>query len=153
MSQLNEQICQGYLELFANLTPERISEFSHWVSEDIHFRDPFNDVYGIEAMQAILLDMFERSEEPKFDVLEHSLDGSQAYLRWNFRAKIPVIGRLDVEGVSRICFGADGRITEHLDYWDSAPIYLRLPLLGALLRRLKSKMALPAIGQRAESSA
>jgi len=143
MNQEQHRVCQGYLELFTNLTPERIPEFSDWVAPNVRFRDPFNDVQGIEKMQAILLDMFERAKEPKFEVLEHVLGEEGAYLRWLFTATIPVIGQLEVDGVSRLQFDKQGRISEHLDYWDSAPIYLKLPILGALLRPLKSKMALP----------
>lgn len=151
MSHPHEKVCQGYLELFANLRPERIPEFVEWVSEDIHFRDPFNDVRGRSKMQAILVDMFERSEEPKFTVLEHRLGGDAAFIRWHFSARLPVLGCLDVEGVSRLQFNNQGLISEHLDYWDSAPIYLKLPLLGALLRRLKGRMALPEADHSAES--
>lgn len=143
MNHPHEEVCQGYLELFANLTPERISEFSKWVSVDVHFRDPFNDVRGLEKMQAILQDMFERSSEPKFRVLEHRLGGDTGFIRWHFSAILPVLGTLQVEGVSRLQFDNQGLISEHLDYWDSAPIYLKLPLLGAFLRKLKARMALP----------
>lgn len=143
MNHPHEKVCQGYLELFANLTPERIPEFSQWVSADVHFRDPFNDVRGIAKMQAILVDMFERTSEPKFRVLEHRLGGDTGFVRWNFSAQLPLLGKLSVEGVSRLQFNNDGLISEHLDYWDSAPIYLKLPVVGWLLKRLKAKMALP----------
>jgi len=143
MNHPHEKVCQGYLELFANLTPERITEFSQWVSADVHFRDPFNDVRGISKMQAILEDMFERTTEPKFRVLEHRLGGDTGFIRWNFSAQLPLLGKLSVEGVSRLQFNNDGLISEHLDYWDSAPIYLKLPVIGWLLKRLKAKMALP----------
>lgn len=143
MNHPYESVCQGYLELFSNLTPERIHEFEQWVSVDVRFRDPFNDVRGLDQMQAIMQDMFERMSEPKFRVLEHTLKGDSGYIRWNFSGEVPVLGRLDVEGVSRLQFNNQGLISEHLDYWDSAPIYLKLPLLGALLRRLKARMALP----------
>jgi len=143
MNHPHEEVCQGYLELFANLTPERISEFSKWVSVDVHFRDPFNDVRGLEKMQSILMDMFERSSEPKFRVLEHRLGGDTGFIRWHFSAVLPVLGDLQVEGVSRLQFDNQGLISEHLDYWDSAPIYLKLPVIGAILRKLKARMALP----------
>lgn len=143
MNHPHESVCQGYLELFANLTPERIPEFSQWVSADVHFRDPFNDVRGLSKMQAIMEDMFERTEEPKFRVLEHRLGGDTGFVRWTFSAKLPVLGKLNVEGVSRLQFNNAGLISEHLDYWDSAPIYLKLPAVGWILRRLKAKMALP----------
>lgn len=149
MNHPQEVTCQAYLELFENLTPERVGEFDQWVSPDVHFRDPFNDVYDLESMKAILGDMFERAEQPRFSVLEHQLDGTAGFLRWNFTAKLPVIGRLNIEGVSRLQFDSQGRVSEHLDYWDSAPIYLRLPFIGRLLNKIKEKMALPEDHHRA----
>lgn len=143
MKQSQEVTCQAYLELFENLTLDRVGEFDLWVSPDIHFRDPFNDVYGVDSMKAILVDMFERAEQPQFSVLEHQLDGTAGFLRWNFTATLPVIGNLSIDGVSRLQFDDEGRVSEHLDYWDSAPIYLRLPILGRILKKIKEKMALP----------
>lgn len=144
MNHPHENVCQGYLELFTHLTPERIPEFSRWVSRDVHFRDPFNDVRGISKMQAILHDMFERSGDPRFNVLEYRLAGDTAFVRWRFSARLPLLGDMHVEGVSRLQFDNQGLISEHLDYWDSAPIYLKLPLIGALLRGIKGRMALPS---------
>ena len=151
MNHPHEAVCKAYVELFAHLTPERIPELAQWVSEDVHFRDPFNDVRGLNKMQAILQDMFERTESPSFRVLEYRLGGDTGFVRWHYRATLPLLGRLDVEGVSRLQFNNHGLISEHLDYWDSAPIYLKLPVIGALLRRLKGRMALPAADRHAGS--
>lgn len=133
-------ICTRYAELFAGLTPERIPEFEALVDPAIRFRDPFNDHQGFAGMRRVLEDMFQHTRNPGFEVIEVTEAAGHAYLRWIFRAGLPVVGDLSVEGVSRLSFNQQGLVCEHIDYWDSAPIYLRLPLLGALLRRVRAKM-------------
>ncbi|WP_409525825.1 nuclear transport factor 2 family protein [Nitrincola sp. MINF-07-Sa-05] len=138
--QRNQQTCARYAALFSSLTPERIAEFEPLVTPGIHFQDPFNDHHGFDQMRRVLEDMFRQTRDPGFEVTEISVVEDRAYLRWIFHAGLPVVGDLRVEGVSRLAFDEQGKVSEHIDYWDSAPIYLRLPVLGALLRRVRAKM-------------
>ncbi|WP_417581334.1 nuclear transport factor 2 family protein [Nitrincola sp.] len=138
----SKQLCERYCEVFSNLSPETLDQFKDLVTEQVHFRDPFNDVRGFSKMRRILEDMFENTENPAFNVLEQSVYADHAWLRWQFTAKVPVIGLLSVEGATRLEFDHyNGLITEHIDYWDSAPVYLRLPLIGGLLRLIKRRMS------------
>lgn len=136
---------QAYAEAFARLTPAGVDALCRRVSAEVHFRDPFNDLHGREALRRLLLDMFERSGRPRFQIDEVCWLAEQqvGWLRWQFEARLPVIGTLRVEGASRVRLDAQGRVCEHLDYWDSAPVYLQLPWLGALLRRIRRRIALP----------
>ncbi|MBV0933015.1 nuclear transport factor 2 family protein [Marinobacterium weihaiense] len=138
-----EQALTAYAECFAALTPERVDELCRLVSDDVHFRDPFNDLHGREAMRHLLMDMFARAGRPDFhvdDICWHAASAT-GWLRWHFRAELPVIGTLAVEGCSRVQVNAQGLITEHLDYWDSAPVYLKLPLIGRFLQRVRRRIA------------
>ncbi|WP_432698254.1 nuclear transport factor 2 family protein [Marinobacterium sp. YM272] len=136
-----EQTLERYCELIDHLAPDRLDELQPLVTADIHFRDPFNDVTGWPAMRHVLEDMFEQCGEPRFRVSEQVLHGKQAYIRWVFEARLPVLGEFSAEGVSRLAFDHQGLISEHLDYWDSGPIYLRLPVIGGLLRRVYRRIA------------
>lgn len=136
-----QQNCARYVELFENLTPERLDELASLLTEAVHFRDPFNDVRGIAAMRAVMADMFERTEAPRFRVLHWCVDECQGYIRWHFSARVPLLGDWDVEGLSRLLFAPDGRIIEHLDYWDSGPLYERVPLFGRLIRLIRRRMS------------
>lgn len=135
------QVCHAYAQLYAELTPERVVEFEALVSEGIRFRDPFNELTGCDAMQQLLLHMFETTGNPRFEVVEVSVQAEHAWLLWVFSAQVPVLGSVRVEGSTRLVRDpVSGRVAEHLDYWDSAPFYLRLPLLGALLRWVKKRI-------------
>lgn len=139
----HEQALRQYAQTFADLTPETVDTLCSLVSEAVHFRDPFNDVRGRDALRHLLIDMFERAGRPEFKLDEISWQETSrtAWLRWQFGAQLPVIGQLDVEGCSRVRVNAEGLIDQHLDYWDSAPIYLKLPLIGALLKRVHKRIA------------
>lgn len=138
------QITQQYADVFSHLRVDNLDELLSYVSEDIHFRDPFNDVYSKEAMRHILLDMFNKTNSPKFVVIEQVVIESAAvgWLRWEFSAGLPVIGRVEVEGATRLSYDNTQQcITEHLDYWDSAPLYFQLPIIGRLLNRIRSRLS------------
>jgi hypothetical protein len=141
---MSQTSVQKYVELFENLTPESVNQFKTLVTEDIRFADPFNDVRGFSKMSEILNDMFERSEDPSFKVFEWFEQPGVAYIRWEFSAKLPVLGLFKTEGVSRLSLNGEGLVSEHLDFWDSAPLYMKLPLLGRILSKIKGKMALPS---------
>ena len=49
---------------------------------------------------------------------------------------------MSIHGGTLLHFAPDGRVTSHRDYWDAAgELYEKIPLLGALLRRIKRHMA------------
>lgn len=141
---MSQTSVQRYVELFESLTPENVNQFKTLVTDDVRFADPFNDVRGFSKMNEILSDMFERSEDPSFKVYEWFEQPGFAYIRWEFRAKLPVLGVFKTVGVSRLSLNEKGLVSEHLDFWDSAPLYMKLPLIGRILNKIRAKMALPS---------
>ena len=74
----------AYVSFYENLSPESLERLDALCTPDVRFRDPFNDVSGIAAYRAILADMFEQVDEPRFQVSDRALSGRAAYLRWVF---------------------------------------------------------------------
>jgi limonene-1,2-epoxide hydrolase len=113
-------------------------------TEDAHFKDPFNEVKGLVDIRAIFERMFKALTEPHFAVVNRVVDGDQVMLEWDFTFRIrrwkPDTVHL-VHGVSHLRLAPDGRIAYHRDYWDTAEeLYAKLPLIGGLMRFLRSKM-------------
>ena len=52
-------LCDAYQLYMETLTPASLADLSTYVTEDVRFKDPFNDVQGIENMRAIFAHMFE----------------------------------------------------------------------------------------------
>ena len=108
------------------------------------FKDPFNEVQGVAAIERIFRHMFEQVEAPRFLVHDVVADAGQAFMRWDFRFAAARLGpgEQTIRGATYFRFGGDGRVTEHRDYWDAAEeLYEKLPFVGALMRWLRRRSA------------
>jgi steroid delta-isomerase len=142
---MNPTHVQRYIDAFERLTPSTLQPLEDCFAEGARFVDPFNDVSGRSQIRAVFEHMFASCEDPQFDVDECLSDDGLAYLRWHFSFGNPA-SRRRVEGVSRVQFAPDGRVTEHRDYWDPASqLYEEIPLLGRLFRVLRKRLAAPRI--------
>ena len=95
---------------------------------------------GIAAITAIFEHMFDQVDEPRFVVTNHVLQGSQAFLTWEFLFRMRRFSREPqcVRGATHIVFDERGAVSLHRDYWDAAEeLYEKLPLVGGLMRYLK----------------
>lgn len=133
------------VRFFHALSPDDVIRFRDFYTEDAWFKDPFNEVRGVEAIQRVFAHMFEQVDEPRFRVTERVVDADGAVLVWEFHFGMKRRGRRQaqlVRGVSHLKFAADGRVCYHRDYWDAAEeLYMKWPLLGALMRGLRRRLA------------
>ena len=94
-----------YLE---TLTPETLAEISAYVTDDVRFKDPFNDTRGVDAMSRVFRHMFENVEDVNFDIHEMLAEGSVCLMAWHFGGKLS--GKSwNFDGTSIIRFAEDGR--------------------------------------------
>ncbi|MBK8064834.1 MAG: nuclear transport factor 2 family protein [Betaproteobacteria bacterium] len=130
---------------FETLTPNSVARTAEFYAADAQFKDPFNEVRGAEAIRRIYAHMFTQVVEPRFRVLERVQDAGGALLVWEFGFHgRPGAAPSVVRGASHLKFAADGRIAVHRDYWDTGEeLYAHVPLLGALLRLLRRRLAAP----------
>ncbi len=130
------------IRLFENLRRDDVASLGRLYVDDARFKDPFNDVRGLPAVQAVFLHMFEALDEPRFVVTEAIVQGDQCFLVWDFLFRFKRYSRepQTVRGGSHLRFAPDGRIALHRDYWDAAEeLYEKLPAVGALMRWLKRR--------------
>jgi steroid delta-isomerase len=133
------------VEYFEHLAPERIEHLGALYAPDARFKDPFNDVQGLAAIQQIFRHMYVALDAPRFVITGQvvNADASQCFLTWEFKFRFkrfsPEVEQT-VLGGSHLVLAADGRITLHRDYWDAAEeLYEKLPLVGGLMRWLKKR--------------
>jgi len=130
----------AWIALFTSLdggTVPSADDLAGIATEDVRFRDPFNDLRGIEPFRRLLVHTRKQLPGARFEVLDSAWSAPTAYLKWRMTAQVRLIGDWRVEGMSEVRFAADGRVVEHLDHWDAAAqFYGRLPLIGLLLRWL-----------------
>lgn len=128
---------------FEALTPESIAQIKELYAPTARFKDPFNDVIGIAEIERIFRHMYVALEQPRFVIVAQVVDGSQAFLTWEFRFKFK---RFDTQteqvvlGTSHLVLDAQGQISLHRDYWDVAEeLYEKLPIVGTVMRWLKRR--------------
>ena len=131
---MDKKIIEKYISLFSNLTPKNVKDFDNLVSKDIRFVDPFNNVKGVENFKKIFYHMFEKTQDPKFSVITYTIKNKNVFLKWKmtfyaFKSK------QCIEGISELTFNKAGKITSHVDYWDSlSGLFIKLPYIGFLYR-------------------
>ena len=127
---MNKKIIEKYISLFSNLTPKNVKDFDNLVSKDIRFVDPFNNVKGVENFKKIFYHMFENIQDPKFTVTTYTIKNKNVFLKWKmtfyaFKSK------QYIEGISELTFNKVGKITCHIDYWDSLNgLFIKIPFIG-----------------------
>lgn len=128
---------------FETLAPDGVAQIPALYSPHARFVDPFNDVTGLRAIEAIFTHMFVALEEPRFVVNERIVQGSQCFLTWDFHFcfKGFLGGSAQViRGSSHLVFSEEGLVILHRDYWDAAAeLYEKLPVVGSLMRWLKKR--------------
>lgn len=127
---------------FEALTPQSLNSIGSVYDRMSSFRDPFNDIIGIDKIMAIYQHMFDELETPRFKVTRIVERGPESFMTWNFsfslRNKSYVIA-----GCTHFVIDPDTRLVIiHRDYWDAAQeLYEKLPVLGWILQRLRRRLS------------
>lgn len=127
---------------FESLTPSSVTALCALYAENARFIDPFNDVQGRAQVEAIFSHMFQQVQQPRFTVTRVIASESDLFMRWDFHfVRGQTAGH--IHGSTHFELDSAGLITLHRDYWDAAhELYEKLPILGYVLRKIRSKLAL-----------
>ena len=133
------------VDFFETLTPQSLDRFPEFYAADAWFKDPFNEVRGVDAIQRIFAHMFGQVDEPRFVVSEQVADANGAVLVWTLHYRSRGASKAEehvIRGVSHLKFDSDGKVAFHRDYWDTGEeLYMKIPLLGALMRFLRRRLS------------
>lgn len=132
------------VKVFETLSVSSVDSLRTIYAPDARFADPFNTVQGIAAIEDVFRHMFASLEQPHFVVTGTVVQDDQCVLLWEFRFRFRPFRRQQdqsLPGSSHLRFDAQGRITQHQDYWDVAHgLYQKMPVLGALMRWLRKRV-------------
>ena len=127
---MEKNVVKKYIYLFSNLSIDNINEFDDIISEDIIFIDPFNNIKGIDAFKNIFHHMFKNIKEPKFFILDYSMNKKRVFLKWKMTF-FAFKSLQTIEGMSELVLNDAGKVASHIDYWDSLNgIFIKIPFIG-----------------------
>jgi ketosteroid isomerase-like protein len=79
-----EEAVTRAVAFFEHLAPANVADLGHIYAPDARFKDPFNEVRGVQPIQQIFAHMFVALETPRFVVTGRVVQGPQCFLTWNF---------------------------------------------------------------------
>ena len=122
-----------YRQYLETLSPETLRSLSEYVSSDVRFKDPLNEVRGVDSMSRVFEHMFEHVQGIRFEVRHLTSDGTICLMSWHFDAYLND-KPWQFDGTSVVRFAEDNLVYEHIDYWDvGQDFYERLPFIAQLL--------------------
>ena len=131
---------RSLINFFENISPLSCQDLSGVYTEDAYFKDPFNELRGITAIDQVFQHMFVQVHAPRFRVTSSVLQNDSAFICWDFLFTMKRFNNEEqcIRGATHLRFAEDGRVCFHRDYWDAAEeLYEKLPVLGSLMRLLK----------------
>ena len=141
-----EAALQRVVHFYEHLQPADVTRLAELYTSDAQFKDPFNEVQGVAAIEHIFAHMFEALDAPRFVITTQVQQGSQCFVTWDFLFSVP---RMDngktqtIRGATHFVLREEAgawRVVVHRDYWDAAEeLYEKLPVLGGLMRWLKKR--------------
>ncbi|MFT5661610.1 MAG: hypothetical protein ACI9TV_002257 [Sulfurimonas sp.] len=134
---------QEYAEFYKKLNAKTpLEEYEKFFDTNSYFEDPFQKVIGIEKIYHIFEDMYAKLYNPKFEIDESISQDNTAYIKWTFLYQMDEKSQVEsFVGVSRVVFSDDGKVLEHVDFWDAGVnVYEKIPLLGSIIRYIKRKI-------------
>lgn len=132
---------ERYARFWEELRADTLPKLAEHLAPGVRFKDPFNDVRGIDATMAVMRAMLDHGT-PRFAIADRAVGvAGTGYLRWRCVIAPARGAPIVLEGISEIRFDAQGLVVEHVDHWDAAEqLYEHVPLLGALIRLVKRRL-------------
>ena len=133
----------AYLRHYTEIQDLPVQDCAAHVSPSVRFIDPFSDFSGSDLLVKLLQKSKDDVRNPSFRILHAWMvePDRKALIKWHFTGEVAIIGLLDVTGMSEIDLDNDGLVCRHQDYWDAGlDVYARIPVLGALIKRIRKKL-------------
>lgn len=115
-------------------------------AENVIFRDPVHTLRGLPAVQDYFAGMAANLRECRFEFDQTLASGDRAALWWTMHYRHPKLGGgkpLTLRGASLLTIDRQvERVVEHEDIYDlGAMVYEQIPVLGAVVNLVKSRLA------------
>ena len=138
----NSLLIERFKAFYLDVKHPKLDKIDEVYAEDVLFKDPVHELRGAENLHAYLSEMCVNVHSGRFEYLDQIVAENTAYIKWNMHFKHPKLGNktITVRGISQVQFNE--RIYFHEDVYDLGQlIYEHVPLLGAVVKGLKKRLA------------
>ena len=128
---------------FENVTLESVREKTpELYAEEVWFNDTLKTLRGRQAVESYFLKTLDHVESFRTSVDDVAVSGANVYVRWTMDVRFQGAKEsVRTIGMTMLRFDGEGRVVLHQDFWDpAAGFYEHLPVLGGVLRWIKSKI-------------
>lgn len=129
---------------FNQLNKDTLHLLEDIYTPDVQFRDPVHELSGLPVLRDYFGRLYDGIISCRFEFEAEVIAGQQGMLVWVMRFRHARFRRgetLELRGVSHLKFRDDGKVFQHHDYFDmGAFIYERVPVLGSVIRAIKSRL-------------
>jgi limonene-1,2-epoxide hydrolase len=134
----------AFKHLYNSIQLDNLDKLDEIYAQEITFVDPFHELKGLESLKTYFRQMYQNLIAIEFDFGEELFIDGRAFISWDMHLSHPRLNSgkpFTVPGSSFLQFDDRGKITFHRDYFDGADlIYARLPLLGPVIRNIRSRI-------------
>lgn len=101
------------------------------------------DSKGINAVVNSMHRWFRDLEGVQFEMKRHAVDDLIVFQNWTMSFRIKKLPKKlwHLDGMSKATFNPDGLVMNQIDYWDTAPIFQSIPVLGLAVKAIKGMFA------------
>lgn len=144
MLKSNMTAIDKFKQFYQQLNSKDISGLPSVYSHDIEFIDPITTHYGISNVTLYFAQLFENTRSCSFDIKKIESTGEKSFVvEWQMgfvSKKLSKNKEIKVDGVTLLKTNND-LVIYHRDYYDLGQlIYENIPLLGAIVKRIKEQM-------------
>jgi hypothetical protein len=131
-------------QAFNDLNGQNLEILNDFYDETAVFEDPVGKASGLDEIKKYYAHVYKNVQSIKFDFREIRASGSHFYGHWIMTLQAGGLNggkSFEVSGLSHLQFNERHKVIYHRDYLDlGSMLYERLPLVGALIRSIKSRL-------------
>ncbi len=136
---------ERFLNHFKELDRDSINVVGLMYAEDVSFQDPLHEIQGLPHLKKYFTRLYKHTESCRFEWDSRLMLGNEAMIAWRMQLKHRFLNggkAFSVPGATLLRFQAQGDLVIYQrDYFDvGAMLYERMPVLGTLIRTVKSQV-------------
>jgi len=118
-------------------------DWSHilpYYDNNIYFRDPIQEIRGIEEFTAMTERLARRSKDLKMNIVKAVMEENIIFIEWEMTLSFKKYPSSVLYGSSRLTLSKEGKIIEQRDYYDLwGDIFDNIPRFGKAYRKFMKK--------------